>query len=233
MKYAIISDIHSNLEALQKTLNIIDELNIDEVVCLGDIVGYGSNPNECIEIVRTRCSTIILGNHDEAALNPALAYNYNVIALRAIQWTAEHLSDTSKAFLASLPMVMRNGDILFVHSSPSSPELWDYILDAEDALSAILHFSEKLCFIGHTHIPDIFSWKGRVKSITNEEQFLVNVGSVGQPRDGNPMLAFGVFDSSSWEYRLIRSDYDIQHAAEKIFAAGLPKELGSRLMYGM
>jgi diadenosine tetraphosphatase ApaH/serine/threonine PP2A family protein phosphatase len=162
-----------------------------------------------------------------------LAGNYNVLALRALQWTSKHLSDESKAMLTSLPMMKRSENILFVHASPHSPELWDYILDAEDATLAIRHFNEKLCFIGHTHVPDIFSRQGRVKSITREEQFLINVGSVGQPRDGNPMLAFGIIDSSSWEYRLIRSDYNIQQAVEKIDASGLPKELGSRLMYGI
>jgi diadenosine tetraphosphatase ApaH/serine/threonine PP2A family protein phosphatase len=111
--------------------------------------------------------------------------------------------------------------------------LWNYIVDAEGAASAIRIFDERLCFIGHTHIPGIFSQRGRVNSITREERFLINVGSVGQPRDRNPMLAFGIFDSSTWEYRLIRSEYDIGRAAEKIYLAGLPEELGFRLLYGI
>jgi len=233
MKYAIISDIHSNLEALQKVLSIIDDEGIDEIVCLGDIVGYGANPNECIEIIRNRCSTILLGNHDEAVMNPSAAHRYNSAALKAVQWTAGQLNDGSRALLSSLPMLKRNENILFVHASPRSPELWDYILDADDAASAIRYFDEKICFIGHTHVPGIFSRQGRVKSIAREAQFLVNVGSLGQPRDGNPMLSCGIFDSSTWEYRLIRSEYDMHLTAEKIYAAGLPKELGFRLLYGM
>ena len=232
MRYAIISDIHSNLEALQKALSLIDDRDIDEIICLGDIVGYGANPNKCVEIVRVRCSTTILGNHDEAALNPTIADDFNSSAKKAIQWTAEQLTNDCRAFLSALPMVERNENILFVHSSPRFPEQWDYILDREDASSAIRHFSEKICFFGHTHIPGIFTREGRKKSITREEEFLINVGSIGQPRDGNPMLAFGIFDSSTWEYQLIRSGYDIQKAAEKIYAAGLPKELGFRLMSG-
>jgi diadenosine tetraphosphatase ApaH/serine/threonine PP2A family protein phosphatase len=129
-------------------------------------------------------------------------------------------------------MTHKENDILFVHSSPRSPELWDYIIDAADAVAAMGHLEENICFIGHTHIPVIFSRQGRVKSITSEDQFLVNVGSIGQPRDGNPMLAFGIFDSSTWEYHLMRSEYDIQQAVGKIYAAGLPKELGFRLMSG-
>ncbi len=233
MKYAMISDIHSNLEALQKAFEIIDNEKIDEVICLGDIVGYGANPNECVDLVRSRCSTIILGNHDAAVLNPLQSNDFNPIASKALQWTSEHFTDASRALLFSLPMVERKGDILFVHSSPSSPELWDYIFDTEDAASAIQNFDQRICFIGHTHIPGIFSRNGRVKSITREERFLINVGSIGQPRDRNPMLAFGIFDSSTWEYRLVRSEYDIQQAAEKIYKAGLPQELGVRLMFGM
>ncbi len=233
MKYAIISDIHSNLEALQKALSIIDEKNVDEIICLGDVVGYGANPNECVEIVRSRCSSVVLGNHDAASLDPSLAHDFNTIAKRAITWTAEHLTDESRRFLSSLPLVERREQILFVHSSPDLPGEWEYVLDSDDAISALRHFEEKLCFIGHTHIPGIFSQRGRAKSISADEKYIVNVGSIGQPRDGNPMLAFGFFDSSTWNYELIRSEYDIEKAAEKIYAAKLPEELGNRLMYGM
>ncbi|MBI2428496.1 MAG: metallophosphoesterase family protein [Ignavibacteriales bacterium] len=233
MKYAIISDIHSNLEALQKAFAIIDEKSVDEIICLGDIVGYGANPNECVDIVRSRCSSVVLGNHDAAALDPSLAHDFNSIAKRAITWTADHLTEGSRSFLSSLPLIERREQILFVHSSPNMPGAWDYILDIDDAFSALRHFQERICFIGHTHIPGIFSRLGRGKSIIKDEQYLINVGSVGQPRDGNPMLAFGIFDSSAWEYELIRSEYDIQLAAEKIYAAKLPEELGNRLMYGM
>jgi diadenosine tetraphosphatase ApaH/serine/threonine PP2A family protein phosphatase len=133
----------------------------------------------------------------------------------------------------SRPMEVRKDDILFVHSSPEAPDAWDYILDTDDAVSALHHFDEKICFIGHTHVPGIFALHGRAKSLIKDEKFIVNVGSVGQPRDGNPKLAFGIFDSDTWTYELIRSEYDIQTAADKIYAAKLPEELGNRLMYGM
>jgi putative phosphoesterase len=233
MKYAVISDIHSNLEALHKAMSIIDEKKVDEVICLGDVVGYGASPNECVQIVRSRCSAVVLGNHDEAALETSMARDFNAIARKAVLWTAAQLTDENKLFLKSLPMAEQRDDILFVHSSPVSPEAWEYILDAEDAVSALHSFDGKICFIGHTHVPGIFSNRGRMKSITTDDQFLINVGSVGQPRDGNPKLSFGIFDSDRWEYELIRSEYDIQTAAEKIYAAKLPVELGNRLMYGM
>ncbi len=234
MKYAIISDIHSNLEALTKVLSIIDEKKVDEIICLGDIVGYGANPNECVTIVRDRCSAIVLGNHDAAALNPSLAHDFNPIARRAIVWTSNTLTDDNKNFLSAVPLkVQKENTILFVHSSPNAPELWDYIIDGDDAASAFRHFEERICFIGHTHVPGIFSQRGREKIISRDEKFIVNIGSIGQPRDGNPMLSFGIFDSTMWEYELIRSKYDIQTAVDKIYAAKLPEELGNRLMYGM
>lgn len=233
MKYAIISDIHSNLEALQKALDIIDKKKVDEIICLGDIVGYGANPNECTELVKERCSIVVLGNHDAAALDAMIANEFNVVARKAAVWTANTLKQENHDFLSSLPYIHQKELLLFVHSSPHTPESWDYIIDTEDAASAFQFFTEKLCFIGHTHVPGIYSRRGKAKMIDSDEQFIINVGSIGQPRDGNPMLAFGIFDSTAWEYDLIRSEYDIQQASEKIFAAGLPKELGYRLMYGM
>jgi len=233
MKYAVISDIHANLEALTKAVSIIDGKQVDEIICLGDVVGYGANPNECVDIVRRRCSTVVLGNHDEAALDPAGPHQFNPIAQKAIEWTAAQLTDESSEFLSSRQMVEKKENIFLVHSSPHSPELWDYIVNADDAADAIQYFDEMICFIGHTHVPGIFSAAGRSRSIGRSERHLVNVGSVGQPRDGNPMLAFGIFDSDAWEYELIRSEYNIQLASEKILRAGLPQELGYRLMYGM
>jgi len=233
MKYAIISDIHANLEALKKAMTIIEEKHVDEIICLGDVVGYGANPNECVDLVKRVCSTVVLGNHDEAALDPAGPHDFNPIAQKAIEWTARQLTNGSRSFLSTVPMIEKKETILLVHSSPHSPELWDYIVTPDDAIAALHSFEEKICFIGHTHIPGIFSPVGRAKSISTNEQHLVNVGSIGQPRDGNPMLAFGVFDSTTWEYELLRSEYDIQGAAEKILNAGLPRELGYRLMYGM
>lgn len=233
MKYAIISDIHSNLEALQKALGIIDEKKVDEIICLGDIVGYGANPNECTELVKERCPIVVLGNHDAAALDTTIADEFNAVARKAAVWTANTLKQENHDFLSSLPYIHQKESLLFVHSSPHTPEEWEYIINSDDAIDAFRFFTEKICFIGHTHVPGIYSQRGRAKMINSDEQFIINVGSIGQPRDGNPMLAFGIFDASMWSYELIRSEYDIQQASEKIFAAGLPEELAYRLMYGM
>lgn len=232
MKYAIISDIHSNLEALEKAFAIIDDRGADEIVCLGDIVGYGADPNACVDLVRRRCSVVVLGNHDAAALDTSTAHDFNAIARKAALWTADQLQPDHAAFLSSLPLTATREDMLFVHSSPQFPDAWEYIIDSGDAEAAFDYFTEKICFIGHSHVPGIFSLRGRAKNVSRDDRYIVNVGSIGQPRDGNPMLSFGIFNSSTWEYELIRSEYDIQSAVDKIFAAGLPQELGYRLLYG-
>lgn len=233
MRLAIISDIHSNLEALTKAFELIDQESVDEVVCLGDIVGYGANPNECVDLVRSRCRTILRGNHDAAAVNQQNAESFTKNAKIAAQWTGKQLSEENKRFLDGLPYTNSRDGMLFVHSSPYQPEEWYYVLTEEDLESAFQSFSEQICFIGHSHFPGIFSEDGPAKAVNRGSRFLVNVGSVGQPRDGNSKLSFGVFDSGIWNYRNIRSLYPIQAAAEKILQAGLPRALSDRLALGM
>lgn len=232
MKYAIISDIHSNLEALTKALKLIDGHNVDEIICLGDVVGYGANPNECIEIVKDRCSIVLLGNHDAAAVQPHTARDFNHLARRAIEWTYNELTQEHRDYLQTLPFTAKKEDLLFVHASPQSPEQWDYIFTREEAIYAFQFFTEKICFIGHTHIPGIFNNGNRVREISRDERYLINVGSIGQPRDGNPMLSFGIFDTERWSFQLIRDIYDIETASIKISEKGLPQELGIRILYG-
>lgn len=233
MRFAIISDIHSNLEALTRTFELIDQESIQEVVCLGDVVGYGANPNECVGLVRSRCRIILRGNHDAAAVNPSNAESFTRNARIAAEWTGRELSDSNKKFLEGLPYSYRMDEILLVHSSPYQPESWYYVLTEEDLEAAFQSFSERLCFIGHSHFPGIFSEEGPAKAVSPSERFVVNVGSVGQPRDGNAKLSFGIFDTESWDYRNIRSDYPFRVAAEKIIRAGLPRALADRLTLGM
>ena len=233
MRFAIISDIHSNLEALTKAFELVDQEPVNEVVCLGDVVGYGANPNECVDLVRSRCRTVLRGNHDAAAVNPANAESFTKNARIAAEWTRQQLSDENKKFLEGLPYTSSRDGILFVHSSPYQPESWFYVLSEEDLEVAFQNFSEQICFIGHSHFPGIFSEEGPAKAVNRGTRFLVNVGSIGQPRDGNPKLSFGIFDTEKWNYRNIRSEYAIQAAAEKILRAGLPRALSDRLAMGM
>lgn len=233
MRFAIISDIHSNLEALTAALEVIDAQSVDEIVCLGDIVGYGANPNECVALIRERCTIVVKGNHDAATLDLSVADGFSENARIAAQWTAKSLSTESKNFLMMLPLVATKDDVLFVHASPVDPPDWNYIFSVFDAMEAFKAFSQRICFIGHSHAPGVFSEKGRMGRITKDDRFIINVGSIGQPRDGNPLLSFGIFDTDAWSYKNFRGDYDRATAAEKIMNAGLPRALAERLYEGL
>jgi predicted phosphodiesterase len=232
MKYAIISDIHSNLEALTKALEIIDQRSVDEIICLGDIVGYGANPNECLALIRQRCSSAIKGNHDEALLNENFIEHFTEDARSAIMWTRKRISEENISYLRTLSLSIKRDDLLFVHASPCYPEQWEYIFEGNAAAIALQCFSESLCFIGHTHAPAIFSSAGRVRSIMKGERYLVNVGSVGQPRDRITDLSFSIFDTDTWSYENIRSPYNVKLTVRKILATDLPPVLGYRLLTG-
>jgi len=233
MRIAIISDIHSNLEALTKALEIIDRQSVNEIICLGDIVGYGANPNECIELVRQRCNIVIKGNHDEAILDPSITHRFTEDARDAIIWTLKQISEENVSYLHTLSLSLKKGDLFFVHASPCFPERWKYILEDHAAARALQCFSESICFIGHTHTPAVFSANGQVSSIVKSKRYLINVGSIGQPRDQNPELSFGLFDTDTWAYENIRSVYDVESAMKKILATNLPRVLGHRLLMGM
>jgi diadenosine tetraphosphatase ApaH/serine/threonine PP2A family protein phosphatase len=235
MRVAIISDIHSNLEALQKALEIIDERKAEEIICLGDLVGYGANPNECVELTRKRASRILLGNHDQAAFDLSQTEHFNRHARTAAYWTNQTLTEENLEFLKSLPFQHAIDDLTFVHASPRDPEQWEYVFSAHEAKTNFESFQTRICFVGHTHIPGIFpeDLKTQKSGVTRENRYIINVGSVGQPRDGNWKLSFGIFDTSAWTYDLIRSEYDVQSASEKIVAADLPRFLADRLLVGI
>ncbi len=233
MRLAIISDIHSNLEALTRAFDLIQQESIRDVICLGDIVGYGANPNECVDLVRERCKVALRGNHDSAAVDLAVAESFTRNARIAAEWTGRELTDENRKYLEGLPYTHRMEDVMFVHASPYEPEEWYYVLSEEDLAAAFQSFSERICFIGHSHFPGIFSEDGPAAAVDRSQRYVVNVGSIGQPRDGNARLSFGIFDTENWTYRNVRSEYPIQPAAEKIIRAGLPRALADRLPLGM
>lgn len=233
MRLAIISDIHANLEALTRAFEVIDGERVDDIVCLGDIVGYGANPNECLDLVRSRCSTILLGNHDAAAVDLSIANQFTLNAQLSAIWTYGMLPEENKTFLRGLAPTKALGDVLLSHGSPYEPAEWHYVISEFDTREGFRSFTENICFIGHSHIPVIFSEEGKTTTVTRAERFIVNVGSIGQPRDGKRALSFGIFDTELWTYRNIRADYDINSAAEKIRKAGLPRSLADRLYLGM
>jgi predicted phosphodiesterase len=232
MRLAIFSDIHSNLEALTTADRLLTSLNIDEIVCLGDIVGYGADPNPCIEYVRANCKIIVRGNHDYAMVDTSVIASFTHRAAEAARWTIGQLTPENSAYLASLPLVETAYECTFVHSSPFQPDEWEYIIHPVHTNRIFPFFSTPLCFFGHTHIPVIFREGSIVTSIERKNKFLVNPGSIGQPRDGDPRLCFGVLDTEEWTFDFIRSAYDVDTTAIKIVRAGLPPSLGERLYLG-
>jgi len=239
MRLAIISDIHGNLEALQGVLKKVADLQIDRVICLGDVVGYGADPNACVDVVQDVSDVILAGNHDWAAVGLMSTEFFNPIPLMAIQWTEETLGQAQANFLRNCPLTCDEGNVRYVHASPFEPEQWHYLSDLEDGRDAMLQTPYSLCFVGHSHRAFICSESGCDQvvvegdiSLGDSDRYLVNVGSVGQPRDGDSRAAFAVWDQESGNLRLHRVSYDVLAAQEKIRAAGLPNFLAERLALG-
>ncbi|MBI2626088.1 MAG: metallophosphoesterase family protein [Candidatus Nealsonbacteria bacterium] len=236
MRYAVISDIHGNLEALKKVLRSIKKNKVDEILCLGDIVGYGPNPNECVERIRKMDIKAVAGNHEYALADESLLECFNPIAKEAALWTKGTLKPENLKYLACLPFTAKLPDILLVHGSPIGPRSFDYILNVIEAMSQFHGFEERICFIGHSHAPMIFSSDGDVfrKSVSLQEgnRYIINVGSVGQPRDGNSLACYGILDTCNLTFSFIRVDYNSRKTAKKIINAGLPVFLAERLLEG-
>jgi predicted phosphodiesterase len=239
MIYAIISDIHANLEALEVCLNEIDKIKPDRLICLGDLVDYCAQPNEVTSIIKQRCDVVILGNHDEAQFDFSVSDSFSANAHISSVYTRKVLKKEYIEYFKELLYSHSENDLLFVHASPHLPERYRYVLDAESAKINFESFDEKVCFIGHSHVPIIFELdEGNIAEkelikLDGSCRYIINVGSVGQPRDGNPKLSFGVFDSEKLEYKLIRLDYNIKSASDKILNEGLPDFLAMRLFGGV
>jgi len=190
MLFAIISDIHGNLEALQTVLEYLQKKKVEQIFCLGDVVGYGPNPNECVSLVREHCSTVLMGNHDYAAIGKANLEYFNEFARMATFWTRDVLTPENRKYLEALPLTHQTDQYLMVHASPTNPEHWYYVLSVDEAQIEMQSFTQDLCFIGHSHVPVIYSEKQMFKKTTftfeQNQKYIVNVGSVGQPRDRDP-----------------------------------------------
>jgi len=242
MLYAIISDIHGNLEALQAVIKDIRKRPVDTVVCLGDIVGYYPDPNKCIEAVREIVSFCVAGNHDYAATGRIDTRNFTYYAFAAMEWTKAHLGDESRVFLESLPLTVEKNGMFFTHSSPSNPQDWVYVFpDSEEAVfEAFNSLVHPLNFIGHTHWPSIII-QDDDRIILHSEHFikikeghyyLFNVGSVGQPRDFDSRSCYALYDTESREFSLVRVPYDFHITQKKIVENNLPLFLAERLEKG-
>ena len=241
MKIAIVSDIHSNLEALEAVENAIVGIGVDAIYFVGDAVGYGPDPNACVKWIIENTDLAVMGNHDVAALGKIDIENFNPNAKKAIIRNSEQMEDWATDYISTLPMVMSKDSVTIVHANPQEPESWNYIFSLWDAEMNFSYFENTFCFVGHSHQPVIVGMDGSGQvsvlpgdSVTVEEgiRYLVNVGSVGQPRDGNPEACFGLLDTSKGEFSFIRSPYELKITQEKMINAGLPKPLADRLAEG-
>lgn len=239
MRYAILSDIHGNLPALEAVLEEIRGLGADKYLCLGDIVGYGAQPRECLEIIQGLSERTVAGNHDFAALGKIDIDNFNEHAKEATLWTRRNLREEDFDYLRNLPLVQHFDGFSIVHGTLYSPELFDYIQTSYDAFLSMSQLPGEVCFLGHSHIPVTFIQRRFItysfeREITVEPgtKVLVNVGSVGQPRDNNPNASYALFDTVARKVSVRRVAYDIDAAAASIREAGLPEVLGERLKIG-
>ncbi|MEZ5066694.1 MAG: metallophosphoesterase family protein [bacterium] len=236
----MISDIHGNLEALDAVLDDASRQGATDLVCLGDVVGYGADPNKCLELVHAKARFLVLGNHDVAALDLSAAENFNDVARTAIQWTNQELTSANLQVLRDLDFERVEGDVRYVHASPDEPPSWHYILTEQEAWNAFGACDESVCFVGHSHVPlRVFLRKGRlvvleetVVEVGPEDRALLNVGSVGQPRDGDWRASYGLWDPEARRLIARRVEYDLESAARKIREAGLPEVLARRLAIG-
>jgi predicted phosphodiesterase len=239
MRLAVLSDIHANLAALDAVRDDLPE--VDEVWVLGDIVGYGPQPNEVIAALQAMGARSVMGNHDGAAIGQVEVGWFNPDAAKAIRWTAEVVDENARAYLATLPEVRRDGELTAVHGSPRDPT-WEYITDTRVASANMASFDTRICLHGHTHVPIIFRTEGGRMEVVRAEpgepisvqagRLLLNPGSVGQPRDGNPASSYVVIDTAAETAHFRRVRYEIDRTQSLMREADLPARLIERLRYG-
>ncbi len=239
MRIAIFSDIHGNLEALEAVLHDAAEQKCTHFVCLGDVVGYNANPHECVARIQEMDCPIVKGNHDEQASLIESSRDFNELAEHAIEWTREHLTNDDKEWLRDLRLQRQVRDFSIVHATLDTPAQWGYVLNNLDAAASFTYQHTTVCFFGHTHVPMAFIRDDGVRRVRVEQlriemakKYFVNVGSVGQPRDGDWRAAYCVYniDNECVEQRRVK--YDLPVAQKKIIDAGLPRLLAERLALG-
>lgn len=241
MRYAIFSDVHGNLEAFGEALNFYRNQNIDKFICLGDTVGYGANPNECLNLLKGLNSEKIAGNHDWATIGKFNINYFNRQAKEAIIWTREKVNKENKRFLENLSLKYQEKNFCCVHGSLDKPGKFNYTISAQQAHINFSRLNKQICFIGHSHLAETFSLeKGEIRltrhkqlKVEKNKKYIVNVGSVGQPRDGDPRLSLCAYDTKKKLLEFQRIPYNIEAAAGKIIKSGLPVFLAQRLYVGI
>lgn len=241
MKIAILSDIHSNLEALEAVLDRVKKEGVNRTICLGDVVGYGPDPNACIERIMESADVVLAGNHDHGVVDLTPLEHFNDVAREAAEWTKTVLKSEHSGWLAGLDMVHEEGNLLAVHATPAEPSKWHYLFSEAEIETNLAAMTLPLCFVGHSHMPVAFVQDGAGDIVVQSankirfaegRKYLINVGSIGQPRDGDPRAAFGIYEVEDNAFRLERFPYNIPSVQEKMRRFRLPIRLIERLSVG-
>ena len=241
VKLGIISDVHGNIEALDAVVRSLRDKGATRFICCGDIVGYGPDPNRCIETIRGMHCTCVAGNHDYVVAGSVPIRGFSSAAASAALWTRNQLPESSRLYLENLPLARSEESLLVVHSSPSAPDAWEYVLTLRAAAAEMGHYPGGVCVVGHSHQPlAVERLPGRSARRIREDTFnirpdakyFINAGSVGQPRDGDARACCLLFDEDTQTMAFLRVPYDIPAVQSKIRAAGLPAYLASRLEDG-
>jgi len=243
MRYAIIADVHANLTAFAAVLKDIEQRGgMDEIWCLGDTVGYGPDPHECIALLRQQRHVCVAGNHDWGAIGKVNIADFNPDAAAACQWTTQQLSPEDIRYLENLPLTLERDDFTLVHGSPREP-IWEYLTSTSIALQNFNFFQSPYCLVGHSHVPLVFrdedgacsfnKWTTNIGLALGQNRLIINPGGVGQPRDGDPRASYAIYDTENRQLRLYRVPYDIETTQHKMMEGGLPIRLVVRLKYGM
>jgi diadenosine tetraphosphatase ApaH/serine/threonine PP2A family protein phosphatase len=244
MKYGILGDIHGNLSALRAVLAALEKERVDLYLSVGDVVGYGAAPRECIEVLREIGATVVKGNHDAACVGELDVMYFNNYARAAVQWTQKVLSKKDSKWLADLELIANLEHACVAHGTYYRPELFDYVQSTTDADPSLDALRLPVCFVGHTHYPVTLLrlrddpvrtayTEDKEVDLSESHRALINVGSVGQPRDEDPRAAYAVYDSDRERVWIKRVEYDIECEAQRIRAAGLPSALAERLFLGV
>lgn len=241
MRYGLISDIHSNLEALQAALEDLSKQGIDKYLCIGDVVGYGADPNACIRLIKSLDPAVLIaGNHEWGAVGLMDLEYFNEMAGAAIEWTKSALGHDEIEYLRSFKLAHEGDKFTLVHGTLESPEKFYYMMTSDDARKNMELMKSALCFVGHTHSPGILYSYGdkmgyaagpKVK-LDRNKKYMINIGSIGQPRDSDPRASYAIYDDAEGSVELRRTAYDVASAQGKILKAGLPKRLAARLPEG-
>lgn len=239
-RYAILGDVHANAVALEAVLRDAEEQGVTNYACVGDVVGYNADPAECLKkVLELAGDAVVRGNHDHYCACEEATTGFHPLAAAAVKWTREQLTAEQREWLAALPYTKSVESFLLVHGTLDNPEMWGYVFDKQDAESSFPYQMPSVCFFGHTHVPLAFEKAGLVRGglyrqlkILPGRKYFINVGSVGQPRDGDPRAAYAIYDLGTNVVELRRVEYDVAEEQRRIREAGLPERAATRLAAG-